>query len=181
MIKKYLKQDPSTVNDVKELYLSAFPMDERPPWSFIYNNNMKHDEDIIIAYYDNNEFIGFTFLTLYKDIVYLSYFAIKEEKRGKGYGSLLLEELKELSKDKVLLLCFEEVNPKYPDYQNRLRRENFYKRHGFIDNGLLTKEGDVVYQSSYIGSHKVTFAEYIKIFDLVYGEGTSNTYLREVK
>ena len=181
MIKKYLKQDPSVIDDVKDLYLSAFPEDERPPWFFIYDNNMKTKEDEIIAYYEDDEFIGFTFLTSYQDIVYLSFFAIKEDKRNQGYGSLLLEELKELYKDKVLLICFEEVNKKYEDYPNRLRRENFYKRHGFIDNEMLTNEAGVIYQSSYIGKHKVSFKEYIKIFDLVYGKGTSDTYLREVK
>ena len=104
-----------------------------------------------------------------------------ENKRNQGYGTKILNDIRESYPFHTLLLCFEEVNKKYPDYDNRVKRMKFYEANGYIDNNLKTQEGDVVYQSAYDGSMNVSYQEYQQIFDLVYGKDAHKTYLKQVK
>ena len=180
MEKVYLKNNPNIKDDISNIYLSAFPSNERPPLEWFYAAVNRYEENQVIGYYDNNEFIGFTYLVFYKDILYIAYFAVSEGKRNMGYGSKILEDIKNTYHRYVILLCFEEVDEKYSDYSNRLKRRDFYVRNGFVDNHMKTREGEVVYQSSYIGSHTVTFDDYKMIFDHTYGPGANEKYLKEV-
>ena len=169
MIVKDFRDYPQIKKDIRPLFLSAFPEDERPPAN-IYFKNFKKDINQLFGFYDGDTFIGFASVTFYKDICYLFFLAVKEEQRDKGYGSKIISILKERFKDYVLLICYEEVDEKYPDYENRLRREKFYVRNGFIKNPLKTNEFGVIFQSAYIGKHIVTFEEYKEIFASGFGE-----------
>ena len=181
MNKKYLKLDQTIKNDISSLYLSAFPDNERPPLDYFYKAINRYESNVVIGYYDKNDFIGFVYLTYYKDIIYVVYFAISEEKRNKGYGSFILKDIKDCNPNYTILLCYEEVDEKYSDYELRKRRENFYKRNGFVPNHLKAQEGPVIYQSAYSGNHLVNYVDYKAIFDLAYGPGTSDIYLKEYK
>ena len=169
MIVKDFRDYPQIKKDIRPLFLSAFPEDERPP-ADIYFKNFKKDINQLFGFYDGDTFIGFASVTFYKDICYLFFLAVKEEQRDKGYGSKIISILKERFKDYVLLICYEEVDEKYPDYENRLRREKFYIRNGFIKNPLKTNEFGVIFQSAYIGSHTVSFEEYKEIFASGFGD-----------
>ena len=154
--------------DIQKLYMEAFPIDERPPVFIFFRNALKENQNLY-GYYENNEFIGFASLTLYKDIVYIFFLAVSPSKRNKGYGSKILTKIKEENKDKVLLLCYEEVSDKYKDNDKRIKRREFYLRNGFKDNGFKTDEFGVVFTTAYLGSHNVSYEEYVEIF--VYGFG----------
>ena len=169
MIVKDFRDYPEIKKDVKPLFLSAFPEDERPSPD-IYFNNFKKDNNVLFGFYEEEIFIGFASLTFYKDICYLFFFAISKEYRDQGYGSKIISILKEKYHDYVLLICYEEVDLKYKDYDNRLRREKFYIRNGFIKNPLKTNEFGVIYQSAYIGNHTVSFEDYKNIFASGFGE-----------
>ena len=67
------------------------------------------------------------------------------------------------------MLCYEEVDPKYQNYEERVSRKAFYYKHGFIDNKIKTNEYGVIYETAYIGSHLVSFSKYLEIFKLVFG------------
>ena len=162
------KENPKIEKDVKPLYLKAFPVDERPPANRFFINN-KRDENNIYAYYDNDEFIGFTQLTFYKDIVCIFFLAVSENKRNQGYGSKILDSVKNEYRDKVILLCYEEVDKKYKDNENRIKRREFYRKNGFLDNEMKSNEFGVVFESGYYGSHKVSFEDYVEIFVLGFG------------
>ena len=181
MEKIYLRENPSIKKDIEDLYNSAFPEDERPPFFHTFNVFSKTEESFIVGYYENNEFIGYIHYVIYLDILYIAFFAIVENKRNQGYGTKILNDIRESYPFHTLLLCFEEVNKKYPDYDNRVKRMKFYEANGYIDNGLKTQEGDVVYQSAYDGSMNVSYQEYQQIFDLVYGKDAHKTYLKQVK
>ena len=169
MIVKDFREYPQIRKDIKPLFLSAFPADERPPAN-IYFNNFKKDNNQLLGFYDEETFIGFASMTFYKDICYIFFLAVSPEHRDQGYGTKILSILKEKFKDYVLLLCYEEVDQKYKDYDMRLRREKFYIRNGFIKNPLKTNEFGVIFQSAYIGKHTVSFEEYKEIFASGFGE-----------
>ena len=73
-------------------------------------------------------------------------------------------------KEYTLLLCYEEVDEKYEDYENRLKRSLFYQRNGFVINPLKTNEFGVVFQTVRFGPKVVTFKDYQNIFLLGFGE-----------
>ena len=181
MEKRYLKTDSSIKSDIESLYDQAFPEDERPPFFHTFNVFNKTDESFIVGYYENDEFIGYIHYVIYLDIIYIAFFAISESKRNQGYGTMILQDIREMYPFHTLLLCFEEVDKKYADYDNRVKRMKFYEANGYINNGLKTQEGDVVYQSGFNGSMKVNYQEYQQIFDLVYGKGAHEKYLKCVK
>ena len=179
--KLLLKEHPEFKDEVSSLYLSVFPENERPPLDWFYNCLNTYKENEVVCYFDEDNFIGFSYLTTYKDIIYITFLAVSPKFQNKGYGTKILSDIKTNNKGFTILLCFEEVDKKYPDYNQRLRRQEFYKRNGFIDNDLYTREGPVVYQSAYYGSHKVSFKDYQNIFDLAYGKGASKRFLQHVK
>lgn len=170
MVKIDFDTDKSIKKDIQTLYVKAFPRSERPTAHYFFESVSRNEENKLFGYYENNEFVGFTFLTFYKDVVYLFFLAVNEAKRNQGCGTKILEEVKESYKDKVILLCYEETNEKYKDNDLRLRREDFYRRNGFKNNGYKTDEFGVVFQTAYVGEHTVPFEDYIEIFVLGFGK-----------
>ena len=171
MLRKEIYQgQESLIKDVSVLYLSAFPEEERPPIQ-IFLKSLKQKEITLFAFYQDETFIGFAYLAIHKDICCLFFFAVNESYRHQGYGGQILEILKKEYKDYVLMVCFEEVNQKYANYEERVSRKTFYYKHGFKDNIIKTNEYGVIYETAYIGSHFISFCDYFNIFKLVFGPG----------
>ncbi|ONI38138.1 hypothetical protein AN639_08345 [Candidatus Epulonipiscium fishelsonii] len=93
-----------------------------------------------MAFYDGNTFIGLTYLisTAYK--VYILYLAMDTNVRSKGYGSHVLDIIKQRYNDKTVFLSIEEVSEKYKDFSIRKRRLEFYLKNGFVKNDYSLKE-----------------------------------------
>lgn len=163
------KEHKNIRNDVEPLFISAFPVEERPTPEIYFRNFDMRKENVLLGFYEEEKFIGFASYILYKDICYLFFLAVKDEYRNKGYGSKILEETKKLYSDYTILLCYEEVDRKYEDYEMRLRRSFFYKKNGFVINPLKTYEFGVVFQTVYCGHRTVTFEEYKNIFMTGFG------------
>ena len=160
------KDKPIIKDDIKSLLLDAFPENERPPEDIFFMNVDRNKENELYGYYEKDRFIGFSYLTTFKDICYLFFLAVKKEERNKGYGSIILDYVKKENKDKVLLLCHEEVDDKYPDNDLRIKRRDFYIKNGFVYNGYKTNEFGVIFETRYLGLHKVPFEDYASIYEL---------------
>jgi GNAT superfamily N-acetyltransferase len=165
---RYLQQ-ANIKNDVSSLLVSAFPENERPPVEMFFTN-FENDKNVLLAFYENHTFIGFSALAFYQDICYIFFLAVSPTYRNKGYGSQIIEILKKDYQEKILLLAYEEVDPKYPNYLERVNREKFYFKRGFKNNELKTNEWGVIFQTVYIGKRRVSFEEYQEIFKLGFGE-----------
>ena len=176
--KEYLDQ-LDIKEDVSRLLESAFPEDERPPTEYFFKS-LEKKENKLFTYYLCNEFVGFSFLSFYQDVCYIFFLAVEESKRHQGYGGEIIEDMKKEYQNFVLLLCYEEVDPKYSNYEERINRRNFYYSHGFKPNKLKTNEYGVIYETAYIGSHQVDFASYQEIFVLGFGE-RNRPYIKEAK
>ena len=171
-------------DDIEPLFCSACPSNERPGPELYFSNFLENNNALLWGFYENNAFIGFASFVLYKDICYIFFLAVNDDKRNKGYGTKILSIIKEEFKEYVLLLCYEEVNEKYIDNENRKRREQFYLRNGFINNDLKTYEFGVIFQTVYIGNHKVDFDDYMNIFKIGFqlnDEKFLKNNLKEVK
>ena len=165
--------------DIKPLYISAFPLAERPPVNMYFHSFDKEGSELF-GFYEDSKFIGFISTKLYKDICYIFFLAVSPEYRNQGYGTKMLNTMKEIYKDYVLLLCYEEVNEKYKDFETRKRREEFYIRNGFKKNPLITNEFGVIYQTAIYGDRYVSFEEYKAIFVLGFSDYALK-YLKEIK
>ena len=166
-VEKYL-DEVKRKQEISNLFLEAFPEDERPPLD-IFLESLKKKKITLLTFYDEDKFIGFAYLAFHKDICCIFFLAVSSNYRHQGYGGQILEIIKRDYKDYVLMLGYEEVDPKYDNYEERVIRENFYRSHGFIDNKLKTNEYGVIYETAYIGSHLVSFEQYFEIFKLVFG------------
>ncbi|MCD7949514.1 MAG: GNAT family N-acetyltransferase [Erysipelotrichaceae bacterium] len=120
------------LNDIKQLYHEAFPRNERAPFrSLMKRLNQQTD---FLAFYDEDLFVGFTYLVTMHDLTYLFYFVVDEPLRNKGYGSTILTYLEKHYA--CIFIDIEVIDANAPNYNQRLRRKEFYLRNGFKETGL---------------------------------------------
>lgn len=155
--------------DIRPLFESAFPEDERPPADIYFSSFIGQNNKVLLGFYEKNEFIGFTSLIIYKDICYIFFLAVPELKRNQGWGGKILNYVKEKYKEYNVLLCYEEVDRKYDNYDERVKREQFYLHNGFKINPLKTYEFGVIFQTAVIGNRIITFEDYKGIFESGFG------------
>lgn len=114
---------------VEALYRSAFPENERGPFSSLLDDSTHCSE--IFALYEDTVFCGFFSLFSYADISHIIYFAIEPSLRGKGCGAAALALLRQLKPHQRLLADIEAPTPAAPNNAQRARRKAFYLRGGY--------------------------------------------------
>lgn len=75
---------------------------------------------------ENGIKIGYVLFAEVENVIWLDYVAVFEKFHSKGYGSQIIEAMKTLSKDALIL----EVEPKDEKIPNTLRRIKFYEKLG---------------------------------------------------
>lgn len=132
------------INDLKykdkleELYLSAFPKEERFLF-WILEECSKEENSDLYAILDNDKFVGMCYIVNCDGAYYLMYLAVQDELRNKKYGSKILEDLKE--KYKTLFLSID-----MPTDETSIKRKNFYLRNGFYDTNKYYEDTGVWYE-----------------------------------
>lgn len=135
---KPIKTAPNKAQ-IKNLYLAAFPKEERLPWWLLrYWPALGRSE--LTAYYDGDTSCGFTFTATEGEVLYVMFFAVDGEIRGQGYGSAILDYLKQNNPGKTILLNVELLDENAPNNGERIRRMAFYKKNGFCDTGYNIRE-----------------------------------------
>ena len=127
---------------IKQLYETAFPEGEQIPW----NNLMRLVGEMPLdftAYYDGEEFIGFTIVYSWKSFNWYWYFAVRQELRGKGYGQRILTQLIERYKGQTCVLDMESPTQVCDNIDQRKRRHAFYLRNGFRDTNVYRTYNDI--------------------------------------
>lgn len=133
------KIEKSQWKEIKKIYKEAFPKNERKPFASIKRSVKRGKSEILIAL-ENNIVAGFIMLTEYKDIVMIEYFAVSPEGRGKGVGSLMLDEIHALYKGNRTVLLIERLIQEADNYSQRVARKSFYIRNGFEEANLFIKD-----------------------------------------
>ena len=129
--------------NVIELYKEAFTTVRRVP-SWLLRFILRKGKDGFSVLYENNNWIGLIYLTEYKDTVFVHFFAIAEDQRSSGYGSKVLDALKEKHENRIVL-NIEELQVQQQNYPQRVKRKAFYLNNGFSSSGYLVKEpGEVL-------------------------------------
>ncbi len=141
------------------LYKSAFPKYERFPFWYIVKKSLKKQNEFY-AIYDKEVFVGMLYTIAFKDIDYIMYFAINTNLRNGGYGSQVLKEWKEISKGKRLILNIEEIDEKASNFEERIRRKNFYLKNGYVNANVKSVERNFPFELLVLGEKVTTFEFY---------------------
>ncbi len=124
------------MNFVLDLYQSAFPPEERKPFSLIERKAAMGEMEILLIR-ERGKPIGFAILAYGEHLVLLDYFAISEKWRSQGYGSAALELIQELYGDRQLFLEIEKPEKTADQVLDmRQRRKEFYLRNGLLETGI---------------------------------------------
>lgn len=156
-VRKY-RHDKEIRREIKRIYESAFPDDEKAPFFIIMHKERTKKAEILTAY-ENDEFVGFAYMVCYKNLAYLFYLAVDENKRGKGYGRKLIEAVKIRYSGKRIFLAREQLDESAENYAQRVSRRDFYVKCGFRDLPCCIKEASVIYDVMGIGGN-VSAREY---------------------
>lgn len=125
---------------IKEIYNSSFPKDERFPF-WVLKQTAKSNNVIFNEISYDDKAIGIEYMIIDNDVAYLMYFAIDNDKRNGGYGSIVLKDL--IKKYKTVILSIEKV---YNSKSISNRRKWFYLRNGFYETHKYTKQNKVYYE-----------------------------------
>lgn len=120
---------------IKQLYESAFPKEEQIPWDDLMRLIKEMQLDFT-AYYDGEDFIGFTIIYPRPSFNWYWYFAVREEIRNKGFGQEILSMVIERYKGQTSVFDMESPRQVCDNSEQRKRRHAFYLRNGFRDSNV---------------------------------------------
>ena len=111
---------------VKGLLERAFPENEQFPM-FLLRLRAWSSYVHFLAYYDGDDFCGFTYTVENEDMVFVLYLAVNDEIRSKGYGTAILADLKARASGRGVALNIEPLE--------------FYRRNGFVSTDYNLIDG----------------------------------------
>lgn len=131
-------------NEVLRLMRTAFPSNEQMPVWFLKLLALRKAVKFN-AFYDGNSLCGILYTVENEDMVFILYLAVNERIRSKGYGSLILQYVKEHSEGKNIVLNVEAIKPNVANIEQREKRISFYEKNGIKDTGYTFVDGGEVY------------------------------------
>lgn len=163
-----IKNNKGCSKKVGKLYNVAFPKEERVP-IWILKLLARENKAKFYGIYDNKKFVGLIYNVYYKDIIFIFYFAIDKELRGQGYGSKVLEFIKQKYNKYRIILCIEEIDKNSNNYNQRIKRKEFYIKNGFKEANYTIKERNIIYEMLYYNK-KVSLQEYKELIKNYFGK-----------
>lgn len=127
---RFEKIDENTKNleDIKQLYMDAFPFDERIPFYIMVS--VGNDRGVeFLSIYDDDTWLGFIHTLVGEKLSYIFYFAIDGSLRQSGYGSKIIREYKKIHPK--LSLAIEPIEEDSDNIKQRKKRLEFYEKNGF--------------------------------------------------
>ncbi len=143
--------------NIRRLYKTAFPWEERVPFGVLAGRQNREGVDFWAIYESRKtqsgqgivkavNWVGFVYVISYEDLSYVFYFAIDDNCRGKGLGSAALRAVRKKYAGRKLFLAIERIEENAPNLEERIRRKQFYLRNGFEELHCRLREGKMVYE-----------------------------------
>ncbi len=166
--------------EIRRLYRNAFPANERAPLFMLYHH-AKNERNSFFAVEDNGEFIGLVYTIKTDKMAYVFFLAVEENKRGKGYGTKILDMIKNKYSDYAIALMIEDTHIEDVDnYQERINRLDFYKKNGFNELNIKIKEAGVDYEL--LGTEStVTQGDFLELMKGFLGDFLFKVIYRKMK
>ncbi len=134
-----------------EIYKNSFPQSEKiPMWLLLIMTKRKCVE--FLAFYDENTFCGFTYLIHNDRTTFILYLATDKKVRSKGYGKKILQSISDKYSFNNIVLNIETVDKESDNYEQRLRRQNFYLNNDFKQAGFKIYDKKNIYDVLYKGT-----------------------------
>lgn len=165
--------NPLQLTKIETLYLSAFPAQERKPFSLLVEKSQEGVVELLAIEDEKDDFLGLAITVLHKNLVLLDYFAVAPQLRGRNIGSQTLGLLRERYPSKELILEIEDPREPSPNQEERIRRESFYLRNGMVVMPYLIDLLGVRMLVLTSGS-SVSFSEYHEIYCSAFSEKISS-------
>ena len=148
----YLTRRLTDFSQVESLYKSRlvkdFAEDERKPLSSMKESWEKGTYDCY-GLFDGEKIVGYAFFVRNGKYFLLDYFAIKEDRRNEGLGSIFLKQLTAcMEKEKSVIVEVEDPNQanSFAEKTLRNRRLQFYLRNGYMETTLESSVFGVSYR-----------------------------------
>lgn len=142
MIIKQITAKEADNMQLRTLYETAFPQDERIPWTDLMELIFSMQLDFS-AYYEGEELIGLTIVQQRKAFNWFWYFAVPAHLRGQGIGQQILSLLIDKYRDSMNVMDMESSRQECDNAEQRKRRYGFYLRNGFRDTNVYRRYGDI--------------------------------------
>ena len=178
LIHKKVCHELNTTEPVEKLIKDLFPPDEQEPIERLLTL-ARNPMVIFWAYYDEDLFCGMTYVVESEDLLFGLYLAIPRELQSKGYGTAIINDVKEHFNGKDYVIHVEDPNQECSNQEQRRRRIKLYEKLGFKDVGWRINGEDTVF---WLMSTKADFHidMYMKLMhDYSYGEYTPPVYKAE--
>lgn len=140
---KIITKDFEDLDKFKQLYRTAFPKAERVSLKYLLEKN---ESGRLAACYDGDVFCGFYAALTLGNITYISFLAVEDELRDRGYGSQMLEVIRSHYSTQRIILDIEAEDPSAANNDQRIRRKAFYKRNGYTESGIKCVWRGVAYE-----------------------------------
>lgn len=128
-------------DQIKDLYHTAFPEEELVKWSWLLRKSRSKNTEFL-AYYDQNRFVGFSYMIHQPNLDFLFYLAVDSDQHSQGYGGQILDWLNAKNPDVPIVLEVEPLDEQADNAEQRQRRMKFYQSHGFNStNHQITEDG----------------------------------------
>ncbi len=146
--------------DLRALYESAFPDEERIPWDDLLR--LVREMPLEFAEYRDGEgLMGLTIVYPRLRLSWFWYFAVPEKKRGRGIGQRILSALLARYEGRSAGLDMEDpAQPGAPNAAQRIRRRDFYIRNGFRETGVGKTFGPVAMTMMLKGEDTFAMSDY---------------------
>jgi len=169
-------EDSPYKKEVRKLYYSAFPFNERPPFP-LFRYMTKKKTSALYALQEGSLFVGLMAISQVRDVVCVMFLAIDERLRGQGYGSKVLAEVKKKYASDRICLAMEPIEEEAQNYEERVRRKHFYNSNGFYECGFRSNEAGTDFEILSDGE-PVTKEEYIEVNGAFFGKALYNILIR---
>ncbi len=127
--------------DVCRLMRTAFPQNEQMPMWLLRVLAFRKSVNFR-AFYEDEQFCGVLYTAEDKKYIFVLYLAVNDQIRSKGYGTKILDWLKQ-NTEKIIILNVESLDPSAENTLQREKRISFYSRNGIFDTGYrFVDEGE---------------------------------------
>lgn len=156
--------DLRTCPEVKKLYHESFPVEEQVEFEKLFSGIFENYS--LYSLCENGELIAMVHFKELKNFVHVNYLAVKQEHQNKGYGSAVLDFVKQNCVKKPLVLDIEELDEDAINFEDRKRRVRFYKKNAFKEGKYKFSWQGVL--MTYMNTGEIDAEEFMTYIQIVF-------------
>ena len=133
LVDKNFSRKLNEYKDVCRLMRTALHQNEQIPMGLLRVLAFRKSVNFRV-FYEDDQFCGVLYTAEDNKYIFVLYLAVNDRIRSKGYGTKILDWLKQ-NTEKIIVLNVEAINPSAENALQREKRISFYCRNGIFDTG----------------------------------------------